>query len=332
MPLCLQDLVAEGLEALERAAAAYRPGGNARFATFAALSVWRSMQRGVHQYSRNVRLPASLYADLRCLNRARDELRDQLQGQEPGIEAVAARCGFTVGHAARILRTTRGERSADGKPAVEGRAQAAESAIADALALDSACDEDSQEGERQEQFEALQTQLHSFLQGLPVKQQQAVSLRWGLLDGRKRTFKEVGEAIGVSGARASQLYTAAEQRLRAEMASPEGSSIASGTTGPFTVSTTSISTTPAVARFTTTSTTTSSTHATVSVATSTKTSSSSTPSSSLTSTPLLKASKPKKTKKASSRMDSPSDFLQLQSIAAGAASSGTADGLMMAWA
>lgn len=34
---------------------------------------------------------------------------------------------------------------------------------------------------------------------LPPKQQQVVTLRWGLLDGRPRTLKEVGDELGFTG-------------------------------------------------------------------------------------------------------------------------------------
>jgi DNA-directed RNA polymerase sigma subunit (sigma70/sigma32) len=57
----LQDLVAEGNAALERAAQAYRPGTGARFASFAAMPIWQAMQRAVHHQSRTIRLPAHHY-------------------------------------------------------------------------------------------------------------------------------------------------------------------------------------------------------------------------------------------------------------------------------
>lgn len=41
-----QDLVGEGLTALERAAAAFRPGGEARFSTYAAACIWRVSRAG----------------------------------------------------------------------------------------------------------------------------------------------------------------------------------------------------------------------------------------------------------------------------------------------
>ena len=53
--------MAEGVVALERAAQAYRPGSGARFASFAAMSIWQVVQRAVHNQSRTIRLPAHHY-------------------------------------------------------------------------------------------------------------------------------------------------------------------------------------------------------------------------------------------------------------------------------
>ena len=49
---------------------------------------------------------------------------------------------------------------------------------------------------------------------LPLRHAQAVRLRFGLDDGRSRTLKEAGQALGLSAERVRQLEAAALNKLR----------------------------------------------------------------------------------------------------------------------
>ena len=55
--------------------------------------------------------------------------------------------------------------------------------------------------------------MEAILGSLERKQKRVVVLRFGILDGREKTCKEIGEAMGFSGSRASQLVQAAQKRL-----------------------------------------------------------------------------------------------------------------------
>ncbi|KAL4422250.1 hypothetical protein ABPG77_009725 [Micractinium sp. CCAP 211/92] len=206
-----QDLVGEGLAALERAAKLFRPHGEARFSTYAAAVVWRAMQRAVHNHSRVVRLPSHQYFDMRRVRRATEELQQELGGRQPSTASIAERCGFTPRYTVHLIRAM--QRSAANPAAVQQGAALGGAASSD---LDLACEDADQE--RQEQFEALRAEVHSCMHALTPKQQQVVTLRWGLLDGQPRTLKEVGDALGFTGSWASAQYKAAERKLRAIMA------------------------------------------------------------------------------------------------------------------
>ena len=146
-----QDLVAEGLLALQRAARGYRADRGARFGTYAAAAVWKAMHRAVTTQARVVRLPAHHHsgewrtaaagsrgvagnqgalaaaacttagqrspalpppstpgpclvhpnsppagAGMRAVGAASRELELELGGQQPSVEQIAQRCGFTV--------------------------------------------------------------------------------------------------------------------------------------------------------------------------------------------------------------------------------------------
>lgn len=63
-----QDLVAEGMIALEHAAVRYRPDRGASFSTFAATAISNGMTRAIHNLSRAIRLPAHQYAGAALLS------------------------------------------------------------------------------------------------------------------------------------------------------------------------------------------------------------------------------------------------------------------------
>jgi RNA polymerase sigma factor (sigma-70 family) len=56
--------------------------------------------------------------------------------------------------------------------------------------------------------------MEAILSSLEWKQKQVIVLRFGILDGREKTYKEIGKAMGFSGSRAAQLVQAAQKYLR----------------------------------------------------------------------------------------------------------------------
>jgi RNA polymerase primary sigma factor len=63
-------------------------------------------------------------------------------------------------------------------------------------------------------FTLLQEQLHAVLGTLSEREAGVVSLRFGLADGRPKTFDEIGTVYGVSRERIRQIESKAMYRLR----------------------------------------------------------------------------------------------------------------------
>ena len=63
-------------------------------------------------------------------------------------------------------------------------------------------------------IESLEAQIEEVLRTLSQREIQAVRLRFGLDDGRSRTLKEAGQALGLSAERVRQLEAAALNKLR----------------------------------------------------------------------------------------------------------------------
>ncbi len=75
----MQDLIAEGMAALDQAASNFRPDreGGARFSTFAGTAVYRNMLRAVHSYGRVVPLPARMHQTMVQVSRQSRQGRGQ---------------------------------------------------------------------------------------------------------------------------------------------------------------------------------------------------------------------------------------------------------------
>lgn len=206
LPPSPQDLASEGLIALERAARGYRPGGDARFGTYAASTVWKAMQRAVHTQSRVVRLPSHHYLDMRRVRKATDALAAASSAaSRPSVEELATACGFTVPYTAHLLRQMlRGEGGGRSLPPLRSPKDGAAGDASSPLDVEGVECGEAEEWERQQQEAAVAAELEMFLEQLSPKHAMAIRLRHGLFegfDGRQLSFGQIGERMGFTGER-----------------------------------------------------------------------------------------------------------------------------------
>ncbi len=203
--LSFMDIVQEGNQGLIRAVEKFDYRKGFKFSTYATWWIRQSINRGLSDQGRTIRLPVHMGETLTKLNRLRRDLYQEL-GREPSPQETAHEMGpgWDAARVEEVFQLTREPTSLETPIGDEE----------DSFYGDFIADESLASPVELASRNAMSEELGEALNKLNEREALVLKMRHGLMDDREHTLEEVGQQLGVTRERIRQIENKALRKLR----------------------------------------------------------------------------------------------------------------------
>jgi RNA polymerase primary sigma factor len=213
--LSFEDLVQEGIIGLLEAINKFDGDRGNRFSTYATYWIRQSIVRAIEKQDRLIRLPVYGCDAARKLERAQRAFVDR-QGRQPTLEELAQETGFPP----RLVKALH-------QLGPEPLSLDAMVGVGEDTSFGELMSDENAASPEQRALSALDREaLLDKVRTLEPKEQLVIEKRFGLLDGRIHTLKEIAEQLKMSREGVRHVQTRALRKLRLAISTPAAAAVA----------------------------------------------------------------------------------------------------------